>query len=133
MKVQGTCHCKKIAYEAEIDPGKVQLCNCADCQMLSGSAYRVSVQAPKDSFRLLSGAPKAYIKTADSGTKRSHSFCADCGTPVYSCAVTDPQAYSLRVGCLEQRADLAPKRRIWGRSALPWAENVAAVPLIDHQ
>ena len=74
MKVQGSCHCGQITYEAELDPERVTLCNCTDCQMLTGSAFRVSAPVPSAGFRLLSGEPKTYIKTADSGTKRAHSF-----------------------------------------------------------
>ncbi len=129
MKVQGSCHCGQITYEAEIDPQMVSLCNCTDCQMLTGSAFRISVPAPKEGFALLSGQPKTYIKTAESGTKRAHSFCPNCGTPVYACAVTeDPPSYSLRVGCLKQKVLLAPKRRTWCKSALDWAQNVSGVP-----
>ncbi|HEX2565922.1 MAG TPA: GFA family protein, partial [Burkholderiales bacterium] len=109
MKVQGSCHCGQVSYEAEIDPEKVNLCNCGDCQMLTGSGFRVSVPAPAATFRLLSGKPKTYVKTADSGTRRRHSFCPNCGTPVHATADTDdPPAYSLRVGCLRQKAQLAP-------------------------
>jgi hypothetical protein len=134
MKVQGSCHCGQVSYEAEIDPEKVNLCNCGDCQMLTGSGFRVSVPAPAATFRLLSGKPKTYVKTADSGTRRRHSFCPNCGTPVHATADTDdPPAYSLRVGCLRQKAQLAPKKRIWCRSALAWAQNVSAIPGIDHQ
>jgi len=129
MTVQGSCHCGRITYEAEVDPETVGLCNCTDCQMLTGSAFRVSVPAPAASFRLLSGRPKPYVKIADSGTRRRHSFCPDCGTPVCATAdVDDPPVYSLRVGCLRQRADLPPRRRIWCRSALAWAQNVSTVP-----
>jgi len=28
MKVEGRCHCGKIAYEAEVDPTAVQICHC---------------------------------------------------------------------------------------------------------
>jgi hypothetical protein len=134
MKVQGACHCGQITYEAEIDPEKVNLCNCTDCQMLTGSAFRVSLQAPAATYRLLSGKPKVYVKTADSGTKRRHSFCPNCGTPVSATADSDsPPTYSLRVGCLEQRAQLPPKKRIWCKSALPWSQDVSRVPGIDGQ
>jgi hypothetical protein len=134
MKVQGSCHCGAIRYEAEIDPERVSLCNCTDCQVLTGSAYRVSVPAPAATFRLLSGTPTIYVKTADSGEKRRHTFCGTCGAPVYSTANTDaPSAYSLRVGCLAQKEELAPKRRIWCRSALAWSENVSAIPGIEFQ
>jgi hypothetical protein len=134
MKIQGSCHCGQITYEAEVDPEKVGLCNCTDCQMLTGSAFRVSVPAPAQTFRLLSGRPKVYVKTADSGARRRHSFCPNCGTPVSASADTDaPPAYSLRVGSLRQRAQLPPKRRIWCKSALEWAQNVSGIPGIEGQ
>jgi hypothetical protein len=134
MKVDGSCHCRQITYEAEIDPARVGICNCTDCQMLTGSVFRVSVPAPAQTFRLLSGSPKVYVKTAESGTKRRHSFCPNCGTPVAACADSDnPPSYSLRVGCLAQRAQLPPKRRIWCKSALAWGQNVSMVPGIDGQ
>jgi hypothetical protein len=128
MDVQGRCHCGQISYEASVDPALVRICHCADCQMLSGSAYRVSVPALKDAFTLKAGTPKIYVKTADSGAKRAHAFCPDCGTPVYSCAVEDVSFYALRVGCLDRRADLAPMQRIWCRSELPWSLDLGGVP-----
>ena len=134
MHVQGSCHCGQIAYEGVIDPKNVSLCNCTDCQMLTGSAFRVSVPAQKADFRLSKGRPSTYIKTAESGSKRIHAFCPNCGTPVYASAnVDDPPTFSLRVGCLAQRAELAPQRRIWCKSALAWAQDVSGVPGIDQQ
>ena len=134
MKVQGACHCGQITYEAEVDPDTVRLCNCTDCQMLTGTGFRVSVPARKVTFRLLTGRPKVYVKTADSGTRRRHSFCADCGTPVHSSADSDdPPIYSLRVGCLDKRAQLPPKNRLWCKSALAWAQDISMVPAKDTQ
>jgi hypothetical protein len=46
--------------------------SCTDCQMLSGSAFRVNIQAPAEHFVLLSGTTKTYIKTTESGNKRLH-------------------------------------------------------------
>jgi hypothetical protein len=43
MKIDGRCHCGYITYEAEIDPEKVMICHCTDCQTLSGSAFRTVV------------------------------------------------------------------------------------------
>lgn len=134
MKVTGSCHCGQITYEAEVDPERVGLCNCTDCQMLTGSAFRVSVPARAQTFRLLTGTPQVYLKTADSGTRRRHAFCPRCGTPVSASAdEDDPPTFSLRVGCLAQKAQLPPKRRIWCRSALAWAQDVSAVPGIEAQ
>ncbi len=84
MKVDGRCHCGQVRYEAEIDADKVNVCHCSDCQTLTGTAYRVSAPASAASLVFLTGAPKIYIKTADSGNKRAQAFCANCGTPIYS-------------------------------------------------
>src|SRR5690349_9734429 len=124
MHVHGSCHCGAITYEADVDPDLVGVCNCTDCQKLTGSAFRVS--APSTGFRLLTGRPKTYVKTADSGTKRRHAFCPNCGSPVYASADVDaPPSHTLRVGCLDERALLPPQRQIWRASALPWATTIA--------
>jgi hypothetical protein len=134
MKIDGACHCGAITYEAEIDPGGVRLCHCTDCQTLSGSAFRVVVSAAEGSLRLLSGQPTIYIKTAESGAKRAHAFCRECGTPIYATSAGDgPKKYGLRVGIIRQRADLRPTRQYWCRSLLGWAMNLQAIPRIETQ
>jgi hypothetical protein len=84
MEVDGGCHCGKICYEAEVDPGKAVICHGTDCQTLSGSAFRTVVPSNEGSFRLLSGTPTVYVKTAESGRRRVQTFCAECETPIYS-------------------------------------------------
>lgn len=128
MHIDGGCHCGNITYEADVDPEKVSICHCTDCQKLTGSAFRVTVLAPKAGFRLLTGQPKIYIKTADSGTQRAHGFCPDCGTPIFATQVTDPQVYGIRVGTIRQRTELRPGKQAWCRSALDWAMNIEALP-----
>lgn len=122
MKIDGGCHCGAIRYEAEIDPEKVTICHCTDCQTLSGSAFRTVVPAPQEGFRLLAGKPRVYVKTAESGNKRTQTFCGDCGTPIYSSPVSGSfPAYSLRVGTIRQRAQLRPRIECFRKSALDWA------------
>ena len=79
MKIDGGCHCGAIAYQAEIDPEKIFVCHCTDCQTLSGAAFRTVAFTKEDTFKLLSGEPKVYVKTADSGAERAQAFCAECG------------------------------------------------------
>lgn len=121
MKVEGSCHCGRITFEAEIEPARVRVCHCADCQTLSGSAFRVTAPAREADFRLLTGSPKHYVKTAESGAARDQAFCADCGSPIYATAAkgTD-RTFGIRVGTLRQRAQLTPRRQFWSRSRLPW-------------
>jgi|SRR5215217_1207338 len=122
MKVDGSCHCGAITFEAEIDPDKVRICHCTDCQQLSGTAFRVMVPCPESQFHLRTGTPRIYVKTAESGRRRQQAFCETCGSPIY--ATSDEPAgdrsLGLRVGVLAQSRDLTPRRQFWFRSVLPW-------------
>jgi hypothetical protein len=129
MRVQGHCHCGAIRYEADVDPERVTICHCTDCQTLTGTAFRVTVPARRETFVLQSGTPKIYLKTtADSGNLRVQAFCDNRGTPIYAAAAQNAETYGLRVGALAQRAQLAPRRQIWCRSALPWSSDVEDLP-----
>jgi hypothetical protein len=126
MRIDGGCHCGLISYEAQIEPDKVGVCHCTDCQTLSGSAFTVFVPVPKEAFRLR-GEPRIYVKTAQSGNRRAQAFCPRCGTRIYASAEKDPQLFNLRIGTVRQRAALAPKAQVWCRSALPWVMNLRTV------
>jgi hypothetical protein len=133
VKVKGRCHCGQVHYAAEVDPGRVSICHCTDCQQLTGSAYRVTVRALRREFTLLAGEPKTYIKTADSGAQRAQVFCPNCGSPLYTYAVGNDETMGLRVGCIEQRQQLVPRRQIWCRSALGWATDIGGLPRSERE
>ena len=108
MKVTGGCQCGQITYEAEVDPATVRVCHCTDCQKLTGTAFRANIASLPGTFRLKSGTPKIYLKTAESGNKRAHGFCPECGTPIYATSPEpNPLTYGLRVGGIDQRAQFA--------------------------
>lgn len=126
MKITGGCHCGAISYEAEADAGAVTVCHCTDCQTLSGSAFRVVIPAKREDLKLR-GDPRIYVKTGESGRQRVQAFCRNCGTPIYSAEVTNPQVFNIRVGTADQRAELPPKLQIWCRSALGWTTRLETV------
>ena len=117
-----------------MDPAAVSLCHCTDCQAISGSAFRANVPAPAATFRLLRGETRSYIKTtANSGNKRRHAFCGECGAGIYATAPENPTSYGLRIGTLRQRRELTPARQIWRSSALPWVDAIGDIPKVERQ
>ena len=128
MKVDGACFCGQITYEAEIDTNRVLICNCTDCQTLSGSAFRTVAFTTENGFTLLSGAPRIYVKIADSGNPRQQAFCQNCGSPLY--ATSDPAGpfYGVRVGTIKQRDQLVPKVHIFNRSKQHWLDAIPSLP-----
>ena len=134
MKIDGRCHCGYITYEADINPEKVMICHCSDCQTLSGSAFRTVVFTHEDTFKLLSGELKIYVKTGESGTKRPQSFCPECGTPIYSSTMGEgPKVHVIRVGTARQRDQLVPKVQLWCRSSQGWLSDLGSIPNIEKQ
>lgn len=134
MKVDGSCHCGAITYEAEIDPKGVYLCHCNDCQAISGSPFRWAVTIPAEAFRLLSGTPKTYVKTADSGNTNHQVFCPDCASPLYSTAASSgSRFFNLRLGTARQRAELQPQMELWCRSSPPWLARVGGTTCLEQQ
>ncbi len=129
MKVDGSCLCGHISYEAEIDTDRVAICHCRDCQINSATAYGVVAGVIDGKFHLLSGQLKEYEKVAESGRKRQLSFCPQCGTRIHARSDGDPNAFfGLRVGTIRQRDQLVPKKQVWCQSALPWAFDISAIP-----
>jgi hypothetical protein len=127
------CHCGYITFEAEANPDDTAVCHCTDCQSLSGSAFRTVIRAG-DTFRLLSGEPTVYIKTAESGNKRAQAFCPRCGSPIYATSVGDgPKAYGVRAGTVRQRDQFAPKVQIWSRSRQKWVTDLGSVRMTEKQ
>ena len=127
MRISGACHCGAITFTAEIDPARVMACHCTDCQVLSGAPFRTVVAAPLGTF-VVKGTPKSYVKVAQSGNRRAQMFCAECGTPLYGCAPENPTSIVIRLGCVEQRAQLKPSAQIWQHSAMPWLVDLSSTP-----
>jgi hypothetical protein len=127
MQIDGACHCGAVSFTAQIDPGRVMVCHCTDCQVLSGAPLRAVVAAAIDTLSV-SGQTKRYIKVAQSGNRRAQVFCPDCGTPLWATAPENPTSVIIRLGCVRQRAQLKPAVQIWQHSALPWLSELASIP-----
>jgi hypothetical protein len=117
------------AAQSASDPQKTTICHCTDCQVGTGSAFRVSVPVAGASFKV-TGTPATYLKTtAESGNPRVQAFCPRCAAPIYSTTPGEGQQawYTVRVGILRQRRQFAPSRQNWFRSALPWVTQLASI------
>jgi hypothetical protein len=135
MKIDGGCHCGAIKVEGEADPERTQICHCTDCQTSTGTAFRISIPVPGNTFKM-TGQPTVYVKTtSDSGRLRAQAFCGKCGTPIYSTTVGEglQPSYTVRVGILRQRDQLAPRRQQWFRSARPWVTELGDVTKSEKQ
>jgi hypothetical protein len=128
MLIDGQCHCGRVTYQADIDPERVSICHCTDCQMLTGSPYRVTVICSANQVRMTGGLAKIYSKTGDNGRPRFQHFCVECGSPLFTSGEGGPDDWGIRWGSIRQRDQLKPARQIWCRSAVPWIHDLAGLP-----
>lgn len=134
MQIDGQCHCGHVKYEAEIDPARVSICHCTDCQQLTGSAYRVTAITDSASIRLTAHPPKVYRKYGNNGRARLQSFCPECGSPLFTTGEgADAETTGIRLGTINQRRALRPSRQIWCQSALPWIDDLETLPGLDRE
>ena len=124
MNVDGQCHCGRVTYLADIDPERVSICHCTDCQTLTGSPYRVTAICSAEQIRIAGQAPKICARTGDNGrTRYQHyqHFCGECGSPLFTSGECGPDDWGIRRGSIRQRDRLKPMRQIWCRSSVPWS------------
>lgn len=127
MQITGQCHCGAVRFTARVDPARVFVCHCADCQVISGGPFRAVVPVPVDQVEL-HGTPKQYVKVAASGNRRAQAFCGDCGTQLFATEADVPKTLNIRLGCVNERTGLEPRLQVWQDSAMPWLTRLADVP-----
>jgi hypothetical protein len=118
---EGGCACGAIRYKSNAEPLFAGHCHCTDCQKITGAHMATVVGVPGDAFTLERGTPKVYMTNGESGGKVHRSFCADCGSTLYSTAEAMPGVYFLEAGSLDDASWLKPSMHIFTASAQPWA------------
>lgn len=119
--ITGGCLCGKIRYSISQVVQNIIACNCTHCQKASGSGMSHNTVVPTSAFTLMSGQPKVFADTADSGNKLFRAFCPDCGSPIYSQREKTPEMMIVKVGSLDDSNAMKLVMHIWTKSARPWA------------
>ena len=86
---------------------------------------------PQEGSLKMSGEPKHYVKTADSGKERVQGFCGTCGSHLYA---KDPDGgrMGLRIGVIAERHELGkPTWQVWSNSAFEWAFDLSDCKKIE--
>src|SRR5262249_39336796 len=99
----------------------------------TATAFGTLAPVEGDKFKLLSGRPKTYIKTAESGNKRTQMFCPKCGTPICSGGAGGEPPIYVRLAPAQQRAARRPKVQYWSRSAQHWLTGLGSLTRIEKQ
>jgi hypothetical protein len=103
MIYTGSCHCGKIAIEAEGDLEQAVQCNCSICSKKGYLLWFV----PRANLRLLT--PESEIATYTFNRHNiQHHFCPTCGCAPFSegTGPTGEAMAAINVRCLDDHVDL---------------------------
>ena len=136
LPLTGGCQCGAVRYEIGAAPLTVYACHCADCQRQSGSAFALSLLAPRDAVRVTQGAPAVWERPGSqttSGTPADCVFCLECGARLYNLPSRNRAIAVVKPGTLDDTSWLEPVGHIWTKSAQPWVMFEAGTLLYDGQ
>jgi hypothetical protein len=126
-KLTGHCLCGNVSFAAESDIHNCYNCHCGDCRRASGAAFQTLVFIDKAALRI-SGTPKVYTHTADSGSVMEKHFCPDCGAQMFGHNRSYPDRMSIRAGVLDQPELVRPRANLYVTGKIP---STAVDPDLD--
>lgn len=129
-ELEGGCACGAVRYRLASAPMFVHCCHCRDCQRQTGSAFVLNALIEADRVALLSGEVEAVAVPTDSGRPHDIYCCTRCRAALWSDYGRRPLRF-VRVGTLDDPAELPPDVHIYTRSKLPWVALPAATPAFE--
>jgi hypothetical protein len=133
--LSGSCACGTVRYTCASAPIAMLNCHCLDCQRSSGAPFASGVVVMTADLAIC-GTPGNYGVRGSTGKTTTRSFCADCGTPLFTRSEANSQFTSIRFPTLDDPSAFAPMLDIWTSSAQPWVcldENLPHFPESPQQ
>ncbi|XHS78351.1 GFA family protein [Burkholderiaceae bacterium UC74_6] len=114
MKYRGSCHCGKVAFEADGEIKEALACNCSICQRKGSLLWFV----PREQFHLLTPEENSQSYTFNKHAIQ-HRFCPACGIHPYGegKAPNGQAIAAVNIRCIEGiDLDAIPVKHFDGRS-----------------
>lgn len=111
-KLSGQCLCGNIKFSGNSEIARTVNCHCSNCRAITGAAFATNVVVEKDAINI-TGTPKTFTHTADSGAEIETYFCPDCGSQLFGRNTARTNSLSIRAGVLDQSPLVKPSINIF--------------------
>ena len=118
---QGGCRCDEVRIRITKPPLITMACHCSGCQVMSASAFSLSIGLPADGLEILSGEPVL------GGLRQAHRqyFCPSCKSWMFTRPSGLDWLLNLRPSLLESHHWYVPFIEVMTAEKLPWARTSA--------
>lgn len=117
--LKGSCMCGSIKYEVIEKPQLSFLCQCRQCQKITGSGHSAEFVVLEKAVSL-TGELKSYEMKSDQGNTVYSQFCPTCGNPILKKSTGYPGLVFFHAATLEEPERFNPEKVFWCSSGQPW-------------
>ena len=118
---EGGCRCGQIRFKVSVPPLLTMACHCTGCQLMTASAFSLSIAIPSGGFLVTKGEPT--IGGLHSTTR--HYFCPYCMSWMFTRSEGINEFVNLRPIMLDEASWFAPFIETWTSEKLSWATTPA--------
>ena len=119
--MNGSCLCGSLQFKLNEEIKVAYYCHCRDCQILSGSAFRVIGIVPASSINISTGNISEFRHQSESGFEMIRQNCDTCATPLFVKSARFPDIQMFMVSALENPNIVSPSFEIWCSSKVSWS------------
>jgi hypothetical protein len=115
----GQCLCGAVRVALAVDPERVNMCHCADCQRRTGSPFGMAVWLAEAEVTI-TGAVRDFVHVSDKGRELTNRFCPVCGSTICYTAAINPGLIAIPAGLFADPATPPPQRSVFEERRHPW-------------
>lgn len=115
----GGCACGAVRFEATGPVKFSMICQCRQCQHLTGAGHAVHCATPREGFSA-TGKIASWTRHAASGHDVTNHFCPGCGSPVFAYPTRADTLVMMFAGALDDPSRISPSKIIYSDEAQPW-------------
>ena len=131
VRYTGSCLCAGVRYTLSAEPGPIEVCYCQMCRKASGGPLATNAPVAAAEFHLTAGSELLTAYRSSAGERRT--FCAQCGSPLYSQQLASPAVLRIRVGTINEPLSVRPAASYHTGSKCNWWEIHDGLPRYDTE
>jgi len=130
MEIEGGCLCGAIRYRLTGPSLFVSQCCCKDCQKATGTGH-TTIIGIHESQLAITGRPRTYTTSGDTGGDVTRHFCGTCGGRLYTSGTLPGEVIMVQAGSLDDPNVIAPQSVIYTKDAVAWDRFDPALPTFE--
>jgi len=124
---EGGCLCRAIRYKLAGEPEWVWQCFCRECQLATGTGHTTIAGFHRDNIEL-SGNPRQFTTTGDTGGSVIRHFCEVCGSRLFTTGDLPGPIHIFQVGALDDPGSVHPTAAIYVKNRIGWDHIDPSLP-----